>query len=131
VSLSQFQLNIQKGLFEVVPGIYQARGLMGGSTKVIKEAQILADQGSYRIAATLLNKIVLSDKENKAAKELLGKTYEQLGFPAESGPWRNLYLTGALELRRGIDGLPAHYSDSVAMIKSGSLVFLIPAKVRE
>ncbi len=79
--------------------------LMGGSSKVMKEAQSLADQGNYRIAATLLNKIVMSDKENKSAKELLAKTYEQLGFQAESGPWRNFYLTGALELRRGIDGL--------------------------
>jgi alkyl sulfatase BDS1-like metallo-beta-lactamase superfamily hydrolase len=95
--------------------------LMGGSKKVMKEAQILVDQGSYRMAATVLNKIVMSEKENKDAKELLAKTYEQLGFQAESGPWRNFYLTGALELRRGIDGLPAPYSDSTDMIKSLSI----------
>ena len=35
------------------------------------------------------------------ARELLARTYDQLGYQAESGPWRDVYLTGALELRQG------------------------------
>ena len=36
-------------------------------------------------------------------KELLARTYDQLGYRAESGPWRDFYLTGAHELRHGVD----------------------------
>lgn len=32
---------------------------------------------------------------------------EQLGYQAESGPWRGFYLTGAMELRQGVRQLPA------------------------
>ena len=34
-------------------------------------------------------------------KALLADTYEQLGYQAESAPWRNFYLVGAHELRHG------------------------------
>ena len=32
------------------------------------------------------------------ARRLLADTYTQLGYQAESGPWRNFYLTGARDL---------------------------------
>jgi alkyl sulfatase BDS1-like metallo-beta-lactamase superfamily hydrolase len=38
---------------------------------------------------------------SKAAKELLAKTYDQMGYMAEAATWRNSYLTAALELRNG------------------------------
>jgi alkyl sulfatase BDS1-like metallo-beta-lactamase superfamily hydrolase len=41
-----------------------------------------------------------------AAKQLLADAYEQLGYQAESGPWRNFYLTGAAELRHGVTRVP-------------------------
>ncbi len=31
----------------------------------------------------------------------MAQTYDQLAYQAESGPWRDVYLTGALELRQG------------------------------
>jgi alkyl sulfatase BDS1-like metallo-beta-lactamase superfamily hydrolase len=31
----------------------------------------------------------------------MARCFEQMGYLAESAPWRNFYLTGALELRRG------------------------------
>ncbi len=34
-------------------------------------------------------------------KLLLAKTYDQLGYQAQSGPWRDAYLTGTYELRNG------------------------------
>ena len=40
---------------------------------------------------------------DRAAKDLLARTYDQLGYRAESGPWRDFYLTGAQELRHGVD----------------------------
>ena len=39
------------------------------------------------------------------AKALLASAYDQLGYRAESGPWRDVYLTGAYELRNGGQGM--------------------------
>ena len=45
--------------------------------------------------------LVFADPSNKEARELCADALEQLGYQAESGTWRNAYLTGALELREG------------------------------
>lgn len=74
---------------------------MGGANKVLKIAESAYHNGEYRWGATLLNNLVFAEPQNKEARELLAKMYEQLGYQAESGPWRNFYLTGALELRQG------------------------------
>ena len=78
--------------------------MMGGSDRVVKEAQKAFDRGEYRWVAELLNHVVFAQSENKAARELLARTYDQLGYGAESAIERNLYLTGALELRSGENG---------------------------
>ncbi len=43
--------------------------------------------------------LVFAEPDNARAKELLASTYDQLGYQAESGPWRDVYLSGAYELR--------------------------------
>ena len=75
--------------------------LVGGADKAIVAAQKAFDQGDMRWAAELLNHVVMADASNKAAKELLAKSYEQMGYSAESATWRNAYLSGAQELRNG------------------------------
>lgn len=45
-------------------------------------------------------------KKPSAARNLEADALEQLGYQAESGPWRNVYLTGAQELRNGVQKLP-------------------------
>ena len=75
--------------------------LMGGADKVIAAAQKAYDAGDYRWASELLNQAVYADSGNQTAKELLARTYEQMGYGAESATWRNSYLTAADELRRG------------------------------
>lgn len=75
--------------------------LIGGSDKAVAAAQTAYDKGDYRWAAELLNHAVFGDPANKAAKELLAKTYEQMGYAAEAATWRNSYLTAAAELRNG------------------------------
>jgi len=75
--------------------------LMGGIDEVVAAAQSAFDRGEYRWTAELLNHAVFAQPDNKAAKALLARTYDQLGYVAESGPWRNVYLTGAYELRNG------------------------------
>jgi len=75
--------------------------LMGGAENVIEQAQKSFDSGEYRWVAEILNHLVFAEPENKNARNLLAKTYDQLGYQAESGPWRGVYLSGAYELRHG------------------------------
>lgn len=74
---------------------------MGGADKVRALAEKAYADGDYAWAATLLNNVVLSAPGDKAAREQLAKVYDQMGFQAESSLWRNMYLTGAAELRGG------------------------------
>ncbi|SNY66181.1 alkyl/aryl-sulfatase [Paractinoplanes atraurantiacus] len=75
---------------------------MGGADEVVAKARGYADAGDLRFAAQLLNDAVFADPDHAGAKALLAEVYERLGFGAESGTWRNFYLTGAKELRDGI-----------------------------
>jgi alkyl sulfatase BDS1-like metallo-beta-lactamase superfamily hydrolase len=75
--------------------------LAGGAANVLQNAQAAYDSGEYRWAAEVLNHLVFADPDNQDARDLLAKTYDQLGYQAESGPWRDIYLTGAFELRHG------------------------------
>ena len=75
---------------------------MGGADAVIAKSRADFGKGEYRWVATALNHVVFADPDNQKAKNLLADTYEQLGYQAESGPWRNFYLSGAKELRHGV-----------------------------
>jgi alkyl sulfatase BDS1-like metallo-beta-lactamase superfamily hydrolase len=77
---------------------------MGGASKVRELAQAAHEAGDDRWAATLLNHAVFADPDDAESRGLLAAVYDQLGFRAESGPWRDVYLTGAYELRNGIQG---------------------------
>ncbi|WP_284242408.1 alkyl sulfatase C-terminal domain-containing protein, partial [Neomesorhizobium albiziae] len=59
-------------------------------------------QGEYRWLAMALKHVVFADPDNTVAKDLLADSYEQMGYQAESGPWRSIYLMGAFELRNGV-----------------------------
>ncbi|MCL1138585.1 alkyl/aryl-sulfatase [Shewanella pneumatophori] len=87
---------------------------MGGADAAIKRAKDDYAQGEYRFVATALNKVVMAEPENDSARQLLADTYEQLGYQAEGAGWRNIYLTGAQELRVGIQaGAPKTASADV------------------
>lgn len=72
-----------------------------GADKAVAAAQAAYDKGDYRWAAELLNHAVMADADNRSARALLAKTYEQMGYMSEAATWRNAYLTGAMELRDG------------------------------
>ena len=91
--------------------------LAGGADKAIAAAQSAFDQGDMRWAAELLNHVVMADASNKAAKALLAKSYEQMGYSAESATWRNAYLSGAQELRIG--------APAKGMSKAGAIDLLL------
>ena len=71
---------------------------IGGADKVMEVAKASYAKGEYRWVATLLDNLVFAEPENEEARRLLADTYTQLGYQAESGPWRNFYLTGARDL---------------------------------
>ena len=77
---------------------------MGGAERVILIAQHSDDP---RWAATLLNHVVFADDTNTKAREALAQIYTEFAYAAEAGTWRNIYLTGAQELRSGPVKLPA------------------------
>ena len=62
---------------------------------------------NYRGAVRLLNHVIFSDgagtttSQKETARLLSANAMEQLGYQAESGPWRNYYLGAAKELREG------------------------------
>jgi alkyl sulfatase BDS1-like metallo-beta-lactamase superfamily hydrolase len=75
---------------------------MGGEAEVLKKAKASFDKGEYRWVAEVLKHLVFANPDNKEGKLLLADTLEQLGYQAESGPWRSVYLQGAYELRNGV-----------------------------
>ncbi|KZX59039.1 alkyl sulfatase [Halioglobus sp. HI00S01] len=75
--------------------------LAGGAEGVIAEAEKSIEAGDYRWAAELLNHLVFAEPDNQQAMQLLASTYDQLAYVAESGPWRDVYLSAAYELRFG------------------------------
>ena len=77
----------------------------GADVLLVKARSDIAD-GQLKRAATALNHLVFADPGNRDAANLLADVYTQMAFAAESGPWRNFYLTGAQELRTGITPLP-------------------------
>jgi alkyl sulfatase BDS1-like metallo-beta-lactamase superfamily hydrolase len=89
---------------------------MGGAEAVIKRAQADFDQGNYRWVAMALKHVVFADPNNRQAQLLLADAYEQMGYQAESGPWRGVYLQGAYELRNGVPksgGLASASADAI------------------
>ena len=80
---------------------------MGGAEAVLQRAKEDFARGEYRWVAQALDHVVFADPANREARELEADALEQLGYQAESGPWRNFYLTGARELRLGAPKLPS------------------------
>ena len=94
---------------------------MGGADAVLEKARAAYENGEYRWVAEVVNHVVFAEPQNRAARELQADTLEQLGYQSEAGTWRNLYLTGAQELRHGTLDLPLPGSATPDAIKAMSL----------
>lgn len=75
---------------------------MGGEGAILDKAKKDIDAGNYRWAAMVLKHVVFANPQSVNGKNLLADAYEQMGYQAESGPWRSVYLQGAYELRNGV-----------------------------
>ena len=94
---------------------------MGGADAVLSKAKESYAKGEYRWVAQVVNHVVFADPDNRAARELQADALEQLGYQAESGPWRNFYLTGAKELREGVKKLPTPNTASPDTVRAMTL----------
>jgi alkyl sulfatase BDS1-like metallo-beta-lactamase superfamily hydrolase len=77
---------------------------MGGADAMIEKGRASFAEGEYRWVAEAMNHLVFAQPENQRGRWLQADALEQLGYQAESGPWRNFYLTAARELREGVVG---------------------------
>ena len=105
---------------------------MGGAAKVIAMARASYDAGDYAWAAELLNREVMADSADAEAKALLARCYDQLGWQSENSLWRNIYLTGAAELRNGIPppaASPASQAAILANLPTASLFDLLAVRL--
>jgi len=76
--------------------------MMGGAKPILAKGEELFEQGKYRLAQEILNKLVQAQPWNQKAKDLLADVFEQIGYQQESPSVRNSFLAAALELRSGI-----------------------------
>ena len=73
--------------------------MMGGSDEVVTKAREYFEKGDYRWVVEVVNHVVFTEPDHTDARILQAAALEQLGYQAESGVWRNFYLSGARELR--------------------------------
>ena len=74
---------------------------LGSTDAVLRKAQKDFEKGDYQWVAQITKELVFADPSNQKARNLCADALEQLGYQAESGAWRNAYLMGAAELRKG------------------------------
>ena len=75
---------------------------MGGADAIVAQATESFETGDYRWVAEVLDHVAVADPTHEPARNLLADALEQLGYQAESAPWRNFFLTGTKELREGV-----------------------------
>lgn len=85
---------------------------MGGGAAVVEKINAAMAKGDYRWAAQLGNQLMFAEPDNAAGRSAQAKALEQLGYQSENATWRNIYLTGAMELRNGV---PQHAGSSVSV----------------
>jgi alkyl sulfatase BDS1-like metallo-beta-lactamase superfamily hydrolase len=76
--------------------------MMGGAKKILARGRELYDEGLYRHAQEIVDRLVWAQPQNQEAKDLLADIFEQIGYQQENPGLRNSYLAGAFELRSGI-----------------------------
>ena len=91
---------------------------MGGADRVRTMAASAAAARDDRWAAQLYNRLVMADSTDQAARLGLADVYTRMGYGAESSLWRNMYLTGAYELKAGIPAIASRRVDTVQTLSA-------------
>jgi alkyl sulfatase BDS1-like metallo-beta-lactamase superfamily hydrolase len=96
---------------------------MGGENAVIEKARQSYAEGDYRWVAEVMKHVVFANPSNQEAKNLQADAFEQLGYSFESGTWRNIFLSGAEELRNGTIGMQLGDSANILNNMLPTLIF--------
>lgn len=72
---------------------------MGGEDNVLAKAYDYFEKQDYRWTTELTRQIVFANPKNERARHLEADALEQLAYSFEAGTWRNIFLSGAFELR--------------------------------
>jgi alkyl sulfatase BDS1-like metallo-beta-lactamase superfamily hydrolase len=104
---------------------------MGGEDSIIEKARKSFKNGEYQWVAEVTKHVIYANPDNKEAKLLCADALEQLGYVAESGIWRDEYLTGAQELRYGkITPRAAFITEEVLNnIPLGNILYLLSIRI--
>jgi alkyl sulfatase BDS1-like metallo-beta-lactamase superfamily hydrolase len=104
---------------------------MGGANRILEKARKSFVDGEYQWVAEVTKHVIYAEPNNIEAKLLCADALEQLGYIAESGPWRNEYLMGAQELRYGI--IPSKGSfisnDVLNNLPLGDVIYLLSIRI--
>jgi alkyl sulfatase BDS1-like metallo-beta-lactamase superfamily hydrolase len=92
--------------------------MMGGAEPILVKGKALYDEGKYRHAQEILNKLVYAEPGNQKAKDLLADVFEQIGYQQESPSVRNSFLAAAYELRSGIPSGASPKSSGPDMVRA-------------
>ena len=96
---------------------------MGGGEKVLGMMREAMAKGEYRWAVQLGNHLVFADPQNQDARNAQADALEQLGYQAENSLWRNMYLTGATELRNGKRPFSTNAAEDMVRAMEPSMFF--------
>ncbi|MFN3314303.1 MAG: alkyl/aryl-sulfatase [Hyphomonas sp.] len=104
---------------------------MGGAESALWTAKAAFDQGDYRWAAQVASHLVFADDTDQAARELLARSFEQMGYQTEGALWRNMYLTGAAEARQtpAAGARAALSTDMIAAITTEQVFDMLAVRV--
>ncbi|MCQ2427753.1 MAG: MBL fold metallo-hydrolase [Clostridia bacterium] len=102
-------------LAELTPTDYAKKMVeyLGDREAVMELANKDFEKGEYQWVAEITNILVFDDPTYTEARYLCADALEQLGYQAESGPWRNVYLCAAQELRNGTNSDPSTRASGV------------------
>lgn len=98
--------------------------MMGGAEPILARGKELYEEGRYREAQEIVNKLVYAEPESTQAKDLLADIFEQIGYQQESPSVRNSFLSAAFELRSGIPkGVPPSTGSDVLRALTTEMFF--------
>ena len=96
---------------------------MGGAAAVLAQMGEAMDRGDYRWAVQLGNHLVFADAGNAQAREAQADALEQLAYQSESANWRNMYLSGAADLRNGVPELASRATEDLVKAATPAMFF--------
>ncbi len=91
---------------------------LGGIDAIVAKASEAYADGDYRWSAELAKHAVFAEPGSNAARSILAASFDQMGYQAESGPWRDVYLTGAYELRNGAPKIGTSLASAVDILRA-------------